>query len=129
MAVLKRTTSSHRRGNSYKLEATNLCLILDVGFPADFKTLEFDKYKGISCPRHTFMTTNYGFEDQAPNVQSNPLPAHRNVAINTISHDSNKRAEKINGRQRKGSTTKHVVNPSNRLRTYNRPRTYNRQNG
>ncbi|RDY05657.1 hypothetical protein CR513_10477, partial [Mucuna pruriens] len=60
-----------------------------------------------------------GFEDQGLNMQSNPLPAHRNVAINTISHDNNKRADKTNRRQGKGSTTKPVVNPSSRLRTYN----------
>ncbi|RDY11797.1 hypothetical protein CR513_03486, partial [Mucuna pruriens] len=47
MAVPRRTTL---RGNSYGLEATNLCLILDVGLPVDFKTPEFDKYKGSSYP-------------------------------------------------------------------------------
>ncbi|RDX62724.1 hypothetical protein CR513_58914, partial [Mucuna pruriens] len=39
-----------------------------------------------------------GFKDQGPNVQNNPLLAHKNVAINAISHDSNKRAEKTNRR-------------------------------
>ncbi|RDX57697.1 hypothetical protein CR513_63041, partial [Mucuna pruriens] len=40
-----------RSGNKYGLEAVDLCLILDVGLPTDFKTSEFDKYKGSSCPR------------------------------------------------------------------------------
>ncbi|RDX63944.1 hypothetical protein CR513_57555, partial [Mucuna pruriens] len=38
-------------GNSYGLEAVDLCLVLDVGLLANFKTLEFDKYKGSSYPR------------------------------------------------------------------------------
>ncbi|RDX74820.1 hypothetical protein CR513_45379, partial [Mucuna pruriens] len=38
-------------GNRYGLEAVDLCLIPNVGLPADFKTPEFDKYKGSSCPR------------------------------------------------------------------------------
>ncbi|RDY05744.1 hypothetical protein CR513_10382, partial [Mucuna pruriens] len=38
-------------GDKYGLEAVDLCLVLDVGLPTDFKTLEFDKYKGSSCPR------------------------------------------------------------------------------
>ncbi|RDX98702.1 hypothetical protein CR513_18346, partial [Mucuna pruriens] len=37
--------------DKYGLEATNLCLVLDVGLLVDFKTLKFDKYKGSSCPR------------------------------------------------------------------------------
>ncbi|RDX77616.1 hypothetical protein CR513_42235, partial [Mucuna pruriens] len=37
--------------NSYGLEAADLCVVPDVGLSADFKTLEFDKYKGSSCPR------------------------------------------------------------------------------
>ncbi|RDX66104.1 hypothetical protein CR513_55164, partial [Mucuna pruriens] len=36
-------------GNGYKLEAVDLCLVSDVGLPANFKTLEFGKYKGSSC--------------------------------------------------------------------------------
>ncbi|RDX73767.1 hypothetical protein CR513_46574, partial [Mucuna pruriens] len=28
-----------------------LCLVPNVGLPTDFKTSEFDKYKGISYPR------------------------------------------------------------------------------
>ncbi|RDX67654.1 hypothetical protein CR513_53435, partial [Mucuna pruriens] len=38
-------------GDKYRLEAVDLCLVSDVGLPADFKTPEFDKYKGSSCPR------------------------------------------------------------------------------
>ncbi|RDY06638.1 hypothetical protein CR513_09343, partial [Mucuna pruriens] len=38
-------------GNIYELEAVDLCLIPDVGLLTDFKTLEFDKYKGSSYPR------------------------------------------------------------------------------
>ncbi|RDY01269.1 hypothetical protein CR513_15421, partial [Mucuna pruriens] len=37
-------------GNRYGLEAVDLCLILDVGLLVDFKTPEFDKYKGSTCP-------------------------------------------------------------------------------
>ncbi|RDX77970.1 hypothetical protein CR513_41821, partial [Mucuna pruriens] len=38
-------------GNGFGLEAVDLCLILDVDLPVDFKTPKFDKYKGSSCPR------------------------------------------------------------------------------
>ncbi|RDY09922.1 hypothetical protein CR513_05637, partial [Mucuna pruriens] len=38
-------------GDKYGLEAVDLCLVPNVGLPADFKTPEFDKYKGSSCPR------------------------------------------------------------------------------
>ncbi|RDY00950.1 hypothetical protein CR513_15797, partial [Mucuna pruriens] len=38
-------------GDKYGLEAVDLRLVSDVGLPTDFKTLEFDKYKGSSCPR------------------------------------------------------------------------------
>ncbi|RDX81458.1 hypothetical protein CR513_37860, partial [Mucuna pruriens] len=38
-------------GNRYGLEAIDLCLVSDVGLPADFKTPKFDKCKGSSCPR------------------------------------------------------------------------------
>ncbi|RDX70798.1 hypothetical protein CR513_49923, partial [Mucuna pruriens] len=33
------------------LEAADLCLVPDVALPTDFKTLEFDKYKGSSYLR------------------------------------------------------------------------------
>ncbi|RDX70172.1 hypothetical protein CR513_50611, partial [Mucuna pruriens] len=33
----------------YGLEVVDLCLVPNVGLPADFKTPEFDKYKGSSC--------------------------------------------------------------------------------
>ncbi|RDX64286.1 hypothetical protein CR513_57172, partial [Mucuna pruriens] len=39
------------QGSSYGLEVVNLCLVPDVGLPAEFKTPEFDKYKGNSYPR------------------------------------------------------------------------------
>ncbi|RDY01262.1 hypothetical protein CR513_15439, partial [Mucuna pruriens] len=38
-------------GDKYGLEAVDLYLVLDVGLPINFKTLEFDKYKGSSYPR------------------------------------------------------------------------------
>ncbi|RDY02815.1 hypothetical protein CR513_13676, partial [Mucuna pruriens] len=38
-------------GDKYDLEAVDLCLVLDVGLPADFKTLEFDKFKWSSYSR------------------------------------------------------------------------------
>ncbi|RDX83336.1 hypothetical protein CR513_35755, partial [Mucuna pruriens] len=37
-------------GDKYGLEVVDLCLIPNVGLLEDFKTLEFDKYKGSSCP-------------------------------------------------------------------------------
>ncbi|RDX73528.1 hypothetical protein CR513_46848, partial [Mucuna pruriens] len=33
------------------LDATDLCLMLDIVLPADFKAPKFEKYKGSSCPR------------------------------------------------------------------------------
>ncbi|RDY11710.1 hypothetical protein CR513_03594, partial [Mucuna pruriens] len=55
-------------GDRYGLEEIDLCLVLDVGLLADFKTTKVDKYKGSSYPRlhlamycrkmeHTFLTT------------------------------------------------------------------------
>ncbi|RDY00261.1 hypothetical protein CR513_16577, partial [Mucuna pruriens] len=38
-------------GDKYELEVVDLCLVLDVGLSADFKTSKFDKYKGSFCPR------------------------------------------------------------------------------
>ncbi|RDX80845.1 hypothetical protein CR513_38548, partial [Mucuna pruriens] len=38
-------------GDKYGLEAVDLCLVSDVRLLTNFKTLEFDKYKGSSCPR------------------------------------------------------------------------------
>ncbi|RDX64284.1 hypothetical protein CR513_57176, partial [Mucuna pruriens] len=38
-------------GSSYELEVEDLCLVSDVGLLAKFKTPEFDKYKGSSCPK------------------------------------------------------------------------------
>ncbi|RDY00943.1 hypothetical protein CR513_15790, partial [Mucuna pruriens] len=38
-------------GDKYGLEVVDLCLVSDVGLPANFKTPKFDKYKGSSCPR------------------------------------------------------------------------------
>ncbi|RDX85840.1 hypothetical protein CR513_32900, partial [Mucuna pruriens] len=35
----------------YGLDAADLCLVPDVVLPTDFKTPDFDKYKGSSCPR------------------------------------------------------------------------------
>ncbi|RDX78665.1 hypothetical protein CR513_41029, partial [Mucuna pruriens] len=43
------------------------------------------------------------FQDQRPNVQSNPLPAHRGVTINAISHENRERAESFD--RRGGSLT------------------------
>ncbi|RDY10810.1 hypothetical protein CR513_04611, partial [Mucuna pruriens] len=36
---------------SHGLDVVDLCLVLDVGLPADFKTPKFEKYKGRSYPR------------------------------------------------------------------------------
>ncbi|RDX98902.1 hypothetical protein CR513_18117, partial [Mucuna pruriens] len=38
-------------GDKYGLDAVDLCLVPNMGLSADFKILEFDKYKGSSCPR------------------------------------------------------------------------------
>ncbi|RDX61697.1 hypothetical protein CR513_60051, partial [Mucuna pruriens] len=35
----------------YGLEAVDLCLVPNLGLPTDFKTLEFNKYKGSSYPK------------------------------------------------------------------------------
>ncbi|RDY11348.1 hypothetical protein CR513_04005, partial [Mucuna pruriens] len=35
----------------YWLEAVDLCLVSNVELPIDFKTPEFDKYIGSSCPK------------------------------------------------------------------------------
>ncbi|RDX81753.1 hypothetical protein CR513_37526, partial [Mucuna pruriens] len=37
--------------NHYEFEAADLFLVLDVVIPHKFKVLDFDKYKGSSCPR------------------------------------------------------------------------------
>ncbi|RDX84791.1 hypothetical protein CR513_34098, partial [Mucuna pruriens] len=38
-------------GDRYGLEVVDLCLIPNVGLSTNFKTSEFDKYKGSFCPR------------------------------------------------------------------------------
>ncbi|RDX85505.1 hypothetical protein CR513_33291, partial [Mucuna pruriens] len=49
--VLNAVSGVGPSGDKYGLEAADLCLVLDVGLPTDFKTLEFNKYKGSSYPR------------------------------------------------------------------------------
>ncbi|RDX72860.1 hypothetical protein CR513_47604, partial [Mucuna pruriens] len=39
-------------GDKYGLEVVDLCLVSDVGLPTDFKTTEFDKYKGTMYCRN-----------------------------------------------------------------------------
>ncbi|RDX75833.1 hypothetical protein CR513_44247, partial [Mucuna pruriens] len=46
-----------------------------------------------------------GFQNQGPNVQSNPLPTHKGMAINTISHENREEAERPNRREQEESTT------------------------
>ncbi|RDX77595.1 hypothetical protein CR513_42246, partial [Mucuna pruriens] len=41
----------HLRTPCLSLEVADLCFVLGVGLLADFKTPEFDKYKGSSYPR------------------------------------------------------------------------------
>ncbi|RDX91715.1 hypothetical protein CR513_26254, partial [Mucuna pruriens] len=36
----------------YEFEAVDLCLVLDIVIPHKFKVLDFDKYKGNSCPKN-----------------------------------------------------------------------------
>ena len=39
-------------GNEFfSVDANNMCLVSDLVMPAKFKTLEFEKYKGHTCPR------------------------------------------------------------------------------
>ncbi|RDX85303.1 hypothetical protein CR513_33523, partial [Mucuna pruriens] len=42
-------------GNRYGLEVVDLCLIPDVGVLTNFKTPKFDKYKGVSAPKFTWL--------------------------------------------------------------------------
>ncbi|RDY02074.1 hypothetical protein CR513_14512, partial [Mucuna pruriens] len=37
--------------DSHGLDAIDLCLVLDIALPTDFKTPKFEKYKGSLCPR------------------------------------------------------------------------------
>ncbi|RDX92088.1 hypothetical protein CR513_25840, partial [Mucuna pruriens] len=37
--------------NRHDLDTVDLCLVPDVGLPADYKTSKFKKCKGSSCPR------------------------------------------------------------------------------
>ncbi|RDX71675.1 hypothetical protein CR513_48949, partial [Mucuna pruriens] len=48
---LRENGNPWRSAFGYELEAIDLCLVPNVGLPADFKTPEFDKYKGSTCPR------------------------------------------------------------------------------
>ncbi|RDX79088.1 hypothetical protein CR513_40528, partial [Mucuna pruriens] len=51
VASLEERFSAMEKENQFGLEAVDLCLVSNVDLLADFKTLEFDKYKGSSCPR------------------------------------------------------------------------------
>ncbi|RDX70656.1 hypothetical protein CR513_50080, partial [Mucuna pruriens] len=55
----RRKNDNHWRSSStlYELEVVDLCLVPDVGLHANFKTPEFDKYKGSSCPRDSLTGT------------------------------------------------------------------------
>ena len=39
-------------GNYAFADMTKLCLVLDVVIPLKFKVLDFDKYKGTTCPKN-----------------------------------------------------------------------------
>ena len=56
--------------NSYgSMEVSELCLVLDVVIPRKFKVLEFDKYKGTTCPKNHLTTysrrmASYAYDDK-----------------------------------------------------------------
>ncbi|RDY10086.1 hypothetical protein CR513_05444, partial [Mucuna pruriens] len=55
--------ASCRRGwKQFGLEVVDLCHVPDVDLPADFRTPEFDKYKGSSCPGFTWLS--YVYDDE-----------------------------------------------------------------
>ncbi|RDX92992.1 hypothetical protein CR513_24817, partial [Mucuna pruriens] len=56
--------------------------------------------------------------NQAPIVQSNPLPAHKGMAINTISHESKDEVEGANRRKEKRTTARHAGKWLARWRKY-----------
>lgn len=37
--------------NAFGLDTADMCLVLGVKIPAKFKVPDFEKYKGVSCPR------------------------------------------------------------------------------
>ncbi|RDX86770.1 hypothetical protein CR513_31859, partial [Mucuna pruriens] len=51
VAVLGREAEIHR-SRRYKFKAAYLCLVSNVIIPQKFKILDFDKYKGNSCPKN-----------------------------------------------------------------------------
>lgn len=38
--------------NAYGLDAFDMCLVPDMVVPPKFKSTEFKKYKGLSCPKN-----------------------------------------------------------------------------
>ncbi|RDX92507.1 hypothetical protein CR513_25351, partial [Mucuna pruriens] len=72
------------------------------------KLMEVIPLKPLEPPSREALTIMPSAITMGANRQSNPLPTHRNVAINAISRDNSKWVEKTNRRKGKGSTTKHV---------------------
>ncbi|RDX75444.1 hypothetical protein CR513_44669, partial [Mucuna pruriens] len=49
--LLKERLQDIKGTDSHSLDVVDLCLVPDVGLPANFKTPKFEKYKGSICPR------------------------------------------------------------------------------
>ncbi|RDX99759.1 hypothetical protein CR513_17153, partial [Mucuna pruriens] len=54
-----------------------------------------------------------GFQDQEPNVQNNPLPTHKGMVVNTISHENKDEAEGGNKTEREEGAARCTTNSTN----------------
>ncbi|RDX93004.1 hypothetical protein CR513_24783, partial [Mucuna pruriens] len=57
----------------------------------------------------------FGFQDMGPNVQSNPLLAHKGVAINVISHKNREEVERPNSKEWEKSTPRCITDSTDRM--------------
>ncbi|RDX68574.1 hypothetical protein CR513_52414, partial [Mucuna pruriens] len=69
LSVLEERVRIIKGSGRHGLDITDLCLVLDVVLPANFKVPKFEKYKGSSCPRvHLAMyykkMTSYTHQDK-----------------------------------------------------------------
>lgn len=50
--ILEEVIREIERYDVYGLDVSDMCLVLDVAIPPKFKILEFEKFKGLRCPRN-----------------------------------------------------------------------------
>lgn len=53
--TLEKRVKAMKGNNIFSVVVMDICLVTDLVIPAKFKTLDFEKYKGHTCPRSHLM--------------------------------------------------------------------------